>query len=140
MTTPPVTSVQVPKVLALPTFPEERGRVSVAEAARHVPFDIKRVYWITDVPSWGRRGGHAHRRVSEALIAVAGELTVRCDHGAATTDFRLQAPDRALLVPPSVWRELSDFEPGAVCLVLASGHYAEDEYIRERRECLVRDR
>ena len=136
-----MTSSQGPKLLPLPSFPEERGCVSVAEAARHVPFDIQRVYWITGVPSWGRRGGHAHRRVSEVLIAVAGEFTVRCDQGEAATDFRLRAPDSALLVPPPAWRELSEFAPGAVCLVLASGLYDEDEYIRKRSEFLehVRD-
>jgi WxcM-like protein len=123
-----------PQVLSLPEFRDERGCLSAAEGLRHVPFAIERVYWITEAPPSARRGGHAHREVLEVIAAAAGSFTVDCDDGDSTTEFSLQAPSAALLVPAPVWREVRDFSPGAVCLVLASGPYREEEYIRDREE------
>lgn len=142
MSAPPrIASLSSPQVLELSSFTEARGRLCVAEATQDVPFDIERVYWISDVPGASWRGGHAHRTVSEALIAVAGEFSVRCELDGEITDFRMQDPGRALLLPPTAWRVLSDFSPGAICLVLASAPYDKDEYILERDELsrFVRD-
>ena len=123
-----------PQVLRLLEFRDERGCLSAAEGLRHVPFAIERVYWITEAPPSARRGGHAHREVSEVIAAAAGSFTVDCDDGNSTTEFSLDAPSAALLLPAHVWRELRDFSSGAVCLVLASGPYREEEYIRDREE------
>lgn len=123
-----------PQVLRLPEFRDGRGCLSVAEGLRHVPFAIERVYWITEAPPSARRGGHAHREVVEVIVAAAGSFTVDCDDGDSTTEIPLQAPSAALLLPTHVWREVRDFSSGAVCLVLASGPYREEEYIRDREE------
>lgn len=123
-----------PRVLRLPEFHDQRGCLTAAEGLRQVPFAIERVYWITDAPPSARRGGHAHREVLEVIVAAAGSFTVDCDVGDSTTEIPLQAPSAALLVPPHVWREVRDFSSGAVCLVLASGPYRDEEYIRDREE------
>lgn len=123
-----------PQVLRLPEFRDGRGCLSAAEGLRHVPFAIERVYWITEAPPSARRGGHAHREVVEVIVAAAGSFTVDCDDGDSTTEMPLQAPSAALLLPTHVWREVRDFSSGAVCLVLASGPYREEEYIRDREE------
>lgn len=126
--------VPAPHGVELPAFPDERGRLTVAEAGANVPFEIKRVYWITDVPPGARRGGHAHRRATELLVAVAGSFVVRCTHPQHGGEFELGAGGPALLVPPLVWREAVGFTAGAVCLVLASEPYDEDEYVHDLEE------
>jgi len=123
-----------PQILRLPEFRDLRGCLSAVEGLRDVPFAIERVYWITSVPPSARRGRHAHRDVLEVIAAAAGSFTVDCDDGDSPSEFSLHAPSDALLVPAPVWREVRDFSPGAVCLVLASGPYREEEYIRDREE------
>jgi dTDP-4-dehydrorhamnose 3,5-epimerase-like enzyme len=124
-----------PREIALPQHLEERGTLAVVESTRDVPFTIERVYWISQVPAGARRGGHAHREVVEVLVAAEGSFSVVCDDGEETLEFALSATSgRALLVPPLVWRELAQFSPGAVCLVLASQPYAQDEYVCDRGE------
>ena len=135
MTRPPRASGGArPQVLRLSEFRDERGCLSAAEGLRHVPFAIERVYWITEAPPSARRGGHAHREVLEVIVAAAGSFTVDCDDGDSTTEISLHAPSAALLLPAHVWREVRDFSSQAVCLVLASGPYREEEYIRNREE------
>ena len=118
-------------LVEIPTSEDQRGALCIAEANRHVPFSIERGYWIYDVPGDARRGCHSHLTVEELVIAVAGEFTVHCDNGVECATIRLDDPSRGLLVGSGVWRELDMFSPGSVCLVLASGPYAEDEYVRD---------
>jgi hypothetical protein len=119
------------RLIEIPCVAESRGSLSFVEAERHVPFAIKRVYWVYGVPPGERRGCHAHRSVQEVVLAVAGSVLVHCDDGNERETFALDDPARGLLLDCGVWRELDSFSPGAVCLVLASEEYAEDEYVRD---------
>lgn len=124
-------------MIDIPSVSESRGCLTFAEADRHVPFAIERVYWIHGVPEDGRRGGHAHRSVYELVIAAAGAFDVRCDNGEESHTVRLDDPARGLLLDPYVWRDLSGFSRDALCLVLASGPYDEDEYVRDYAEFVL---
>lgn len=118
-----------------------RGHLCVVEDDE-LGFDIRRVYFISGVPPAEQRGGHAHRRVVELLIAAAGAFDVVCHDGSASRVVHLDAPRQGLLLPPLVWRELAGFAPGSICLVLASEGYDEREYIRSYSEfrAVVQDR
>ena len=113
---------------------DRQGNLSVAENGRTVPFDIRRVYYIYDVPGGESRGSHAHRELEQVIVAVSGSFTVTLDDGTARRTFYLNRPWMALHVKPGMWRNLDDFSSGAVCLVLASGPYSEEEYIRDYEE------
>ncbi len=120
-------------LINIPRIDDDRGSLCVIEA---VPFPIKRIYYLLDVQPGAARGGHAHRNLQRWLVAVAGGFRATLD---GADSVRLYRPDRALYVAPMRWLELSDFSPGAVCLVLASAPYDPQDYIRERAEweCLT---
>ena len=125
------------EILDLPKIYDPRGNLTVAEQMRNVPFEVKRVYWTYDVPAGERRGGHAHKECVEFIIAVSGSFTVTLDDGKGNRkDFHLNHPWQGLLVPTGIWRTLEDFSSGAVCLVLASELYDEDDYIYEFEDFL----
>ena len=125
------------EILDLPKIYDPRGNLTVAEQMRNVPFEVKRVYWTYDVPAGERRGGHAHKECVEFIIAVGGSFTVTLDDGKGNRkDFHLNHPWQGLLVPTGIWRTLEDFSSGAVCLVLASELYDEDDYIYEYEDFL----
>lgn len=125
------------EILDLPKIYDPRGNLTVAEQMRNVPFEVKRVYWTYDVPAGERRGGHAHKECVEFIIAVSGSFTVTLDDGKGNRkDFHLNHPWQGLLVPTGIWRTLEDFSSGAVCLVLASESYDEDDYIYEYEDFL----
>ena len=125
------------EILDLPKIYDPRGNLTVAEQMRNVPFEVKRVYWTYDVPAGERRGGHAHMECVEFIIAVSGSFTVTLDDGKGNRkDFHLNHPWQGLLVPTGIWRTLEDFSSGAVCLVLASELYDEDDYIYEYEDFL----
>jgi mannose-6-phosphate isomerase-like protein (cupin superfamily) len=113
---------------------EPRGSLCVAEASRHISFEIRRVYWVFDVPPGGERAHHAHREQHELLIAVQGGFTVHCDDGEVKTVYRLDSPAVGLLIPKLVWHHLELFSVGAICLVLASGPYDPVEYVHDYEE------
>jgi dTDP-4-dehydrorhamnose 3,5-epimerase-like enzyme len=113
---------------------EPRGSLCVAEAFRHISFDIRRVYWVFDVPPGGERAHHAHREQHELLVATRGGFTVHCDDGEVKTLYRLDSPAAGLLIPELVWHHLEDFSEGAMCLVLASGPYDPVEYVHDYKE------
>lgn len=115
----------------IPTIRDARGNLSFLEGGIHVPFDIARVYYLHDVPFGAERGGHAHRELQQAIIALAGRFICRVFDGATWEEHELIDPTRALLVPRMTWRELHGFSSGAVCLVLASRPYEESDYIRD---------
>ena len=111
-----------------------RGALTVTEQGRDVPFDIRRAYWIYDVPSGESRGGHAHKELRQLLVAISGSFKVVLDNGKERREIMLNHPWQGLLIVPGVWRTLEDFSSGAVCLCLASEHYDEEEYIRDYAE------
>lgn len=105
-----------------------------AEHERHIPFPIKRIFTIYDVPAGQTRGGHAHRAQHQFILMLAGASTISIDEGAVTASERLERPIDGLYVPPLVWIELTEFTPGAVCVVLTSDRFDEADYIRDRDE------
>lgn len=117
------------KLIDIPKIEDRRGNLSVVEKDC-IPFDIKRVYYLYDVPSGAYRGGHAHKEQLELLIALSGSFEVILKDGKSTKRVMLNKPDQGLLIPTGVWRELENFSSGAVCLVLASDVFDEDDYIR----------
>lgn len=119
-------------VIELNSFMSDRkGNISVVENGKTLPFDIKRVYYLYDVPSGVERGGHAHRSLYQLIIAVSGSFSVTLDDGHIKRTFLLNRPYRGLLVVPGLWRTIDDFSSGAICMVLASSEYDENDYIRD---------
>jgi dTDP-4-dehydrorhamnose 3,5-epimerase-like enzyme len=122
------------ELVELGVVQEARGWLCVAETSTQVPFEIKRVYWVSGVPAGGERAHHAHREQQELLVAAQGGFTVRCDDGRVSSVYRLTSPATGLLLPEMVWHHLEDFSDGALCLVLASGPYDYDEYVHDYDE------
>lgn len=118
------------EIISIPKIEDYRGHIAVVEKGTF-PFDIKRVYYLFDVPSSARRGGHAHKEQCEMLVALSGSFDVVLDDGAETRTVTLNKPDRGLLIRSNIWRELENFSAGSVCLVLSSGEFDESDYIRE---------
>jgi uncharacterized RmlC-like cupin family protein len=100
----------------------------------HVPFEIKRVYYLYDVPGGAERGGHAHRELEQVIVAMSGSFDVVLDDGHASKRVHLNRSYYGLYVPRMIWRELDNFSSGSVCMVLASNRYSEDDYYRDYRE------
>lgn len=124
------------RVIDLPKMFDPRGNLTVAEQFKNVPFGIKRVYWVYDVPGGESRGGHAHKECKEFIIAVSGSFHVTLDDGTDKKSYLLNHPYQGLLVDTGIWRTLDDFSSGSVCLVLASELYEESDYIRDYDEFL----
>jgi len=118
------------EIIDIPKIEDRRGNLSVIEKDC-IPFDIKRVYYLYDVPSDAYRGGHAHKEQLELLIALSGSFNVVLDNGKNKQTITLNKPNKGLLIPTGVWRELEDFSAGSVCLVLASDEFLESDYIRD---------
>lgn len=110
---------------------DRKGNLSVVVDNDIVPFDIKRVYYLYDVPGGESRGGHAHRNLRQLIVAASGSFSVTLDDGSIKRTFVLNRPNIGLLVVPGIWRTLDDFSSGSVCLVLASEKYDESDYIRD---------
>lgn len=110
---------------------DRKGNISVVENSITVPFDVKRVYYLYDVPGGESRGSHAHKELSQLIIAASGSFRVTLDDGNVKRSFTLNRPYQGLYVKPGIWRDLDDFSSGAVCMVLASEVYQPEDYIRE---------
>lgn len=123
------------ELIQLPKIEDVRGNISVIEN-NILPYSIKRVYYLYDVPSSARRGGHAHKEQLEFLIPISGSFDVVLKDGKETRLVTLNKPDKGLLIKTNVWRELENFSSGAVCLVIASGEYDEEDYIRDFNDYL----
>lgn len=123
-------SIENCKIIDLQVINDHRGKISIAESGIQVPFDIKRVYYLFDVPTSAERGGHAHRELQQVLIAVSGSFNVHIDDGYNKRTFNLNHPSKGLSLCPMIWRELDGFSGGSVCLALVSDHYNENDYYR----------
>ena len=115
---------------------DRKGNISVVENGKDIPFDVKRAYYLYDVPGGESRGGHAHKELRQLIIAASGSFSVTLDDGHVKRTFTLNRPYQGLYVVPEIWRTLDDFSSGAVCLVLASERYDEQDYIRDYQEFL----
>lgn len=115
---------------------DRKGNLSVVENEISVPFDVKRTYYLYDVPGGESRGGHAHKGLHQLIVAVSGSFSVTLDDGSIKRTFTLNRPYQGLLVVPGIWRTLDDFSSGAVCMVLASEGYSEEDYIRDYKDFL----
>ena len=122
------------QLIDLPKIVDTRGNLTVVEQMRQIPFDIVRVYWTYDIPGGGRRGGHAHRSCQEVVVAVSGSFDVQLYNGREWETYHLNHPYQGLYIGTGIWRTLEDFSSGAVCLVLASELFDEDEYIYDMDE------
>jgi dTDP-4-dehydrorhamnose 3,5-epimerase-like enzyme len=119
------------KIINLPKISDRRGNLTFIEENRHIPFQIRRIFYLYDVPGGERRGGHAHKRLHQLIIAASGSFDVILDDGFNRKRFHLNRSYYGLYIPPMIWRELDNFSSGSVCLVLASEYYDEDDYIRD---------
>jgi dTDP-4-dehydrorhamnose 3,5-epimerase-like enzyme len=118
------------EIITIPKVEDHRGNLAIIEK-NVLPFDVKRVYYLYDVPSSAHRGGHAHKEQSEFLVALSGSFDVVLKDGSTTQKMTLNKPDKGLLIRTNIWRELENFSSGAVCLVLASDVFSEEDYIRD---------
>ena len=114
-----------------------KGNLTVVENGETLPFNVKRVYYLYDVPGGENRGSHAHRKLEQLIIAASGSFTVTLDDGANKRSFTLNRPYQGLYVKPGLWRDLDNFSSGAVCLVLASEVYEKEDYIRDYKEFIT---
>ena len=124
------------KIIELPKIADPRGNLTVAEGLGNVPFEIKRAYWVYDVPGGESRGGHAHKKLRQFVVAMSGSFHVTLDDGHERRTVLLNHPYQGLIIETNIWRTLDDFSSGAVCLVLASEHYEEEDYIYDYDEFL----
>lgn len=118
-----------PRLIDIPIAHDLRGNLSVVEGGELIPFDIKRLYYLYDVPGGTTRGGHAHRKLRQLIIAASGSFDVILDDGKTRTKYSLNRSYHGLYIPTMHWREIENFSSGAVCMVLASEHYDESDYI-----------
>ena len=123
------------KIIDIPKINNTKGNIGVIENDT-IPFDVKRVYYLFDIPSGAKRGGHAHKKLKQVLIAISGSFDVVLKDGKSKETITLNRPDKGLLIENNIWRELENFSSGSVCLVLASEEFSEDDYIRSYKEYL----
>ena len=130
-------SIEFCKIIDLPKINDPRGNLTFIEGGKHVPFSIKRVYYLYDVPGGAERGGHAHKKLHQLIIAISGSFDVVLDDGKDKKRIHLNRSYQGLYVCPMMWRELDNFSSGAVCMVLASNCYDENDYYREYSEFMI---
>ena len=121
-------------LIDLPVITAESGTITSLNNSKDLPFDIKRVYYLYDVPNAADRGAHGHKKLRQLIVAASGSFTINLFDGKDSRSFVLNQPDQGLLIVPGIWRELKQFSGGAICLVLASETYDEGDYIRSLNE------
>lgn len=124
-------------ILPLNKIHNRAGNITIVEGQTNVPFDIKRVYYLYDIPGGEARGGHAHKELYQVIVAASGAFDVLLNDGINKKGVTLNRPDYGLLIVPGIWREIINFSSGAVCLVIVSEKYNEDDYIRNYNEFLM---
>jgi hypothetical protein len=127
---------KIPKIINLPRINDPRGNLTFIENDTHIPFHIKRVYYLYDVPGGSERGGHALKNLEQLIVAMSGSFDVTLDDGKQINKFHLNRSYFGLYVPKMMWRELDNFSSGSICMVLASNKYSEDDYYRSYNEFL----
>ena len=125
------------RIIDLPKISDPRGNLTFVEGTKHVPFDIRRVYYLYDVPGGAERGGHAHKELQQLIIAMSGSFDVLLDDGRSKKRIHLNRSYNGLYVCPMIWRELDNFSSGSVCMVLASNPYQESDYYRDYDDFLA---
>ena len=126
-----ISSVYDCVTLPLSKIHNRAGNITIIEGEKNIPFNVKRIYYLYDIPGGEARGGHAHKELFQLIVAASGSFDVLLDDGHNKKIVRLNRPDYGLLVVPGIWRELFEFSSGAICLVLASHKYDNNDYIRE---------
>lgn len=124
------------EIIDIPKIENPFGSIAIIEK-EVIPFEIKRVYYLYDVPSFAQRGGHAHKNLNQILIALSGSFDVVLKDGSETQIITLNKPNKGLLIKTNIWRELENFSSGSVCLVLASEVFDENDYIRDYQDFLA---
>jgi hypothetical protein len=119
------------RLIDLPRINDVRGNLTFIEGGRHVPFEVKRVYYLYDVPGGATRAGHAHKELQQFLIAMSGSFDVTLDDGVARRTVHLCRSYYGLYIPPMIWREIDNFSSGSVCMALASSYFEESDYYRD---------
>ena len=119
------------RIIELPKISDPRGNLTFVEANRHIPFDIKRVFYLYDVPGGSERAGHAHKQLQSLLIAMSGSFDILLDDGDQKIKYHMNRSYYALYVSSMIWGKLDNFSSGSVCMVLASEYYDESDYYRE---------
>ena len=126
----PVSDIYSCNVVELTKIQNLAGNITIIQNGKHLPFNIKRIYYLYDVPGGSERGGHAHKALNQLIVAASGSFDVILDDGRNKKIIQLNRPYFGLLVVPGIWREIVNFSSGAICLVLASEKYNEEDYIR----------
>jgi hypothetical protein len=129
-------SIDLCQIVDLPKISDPRGNLTFIEGQRHIPFDIRRVYYLYDVPGGSERGGHAHKALHQLVIAMSGSFDILLDDGVNQKRVHLSRSYYGLYVCPMIWRELDNFSSGSVCMVLASNTYDEADYYRDHDDFL----
>lgn len=130
-------SIQTCTIIELPKISDPRGNLTFVESGRQIPFDIRRVYYLYDVPGGAERGGHAHKALHQLIIAVSGSFDIQIDDGYASKTITMNRSYQGLYICPMIWRDIGNFSSGAVCMVLASAYYDELDYYRQYSEFLL---
>ena len=118
-------------ILPLSKIHNRAGNITIVEGQTNIPFDVRRIYYLYDIPGGEDRGGHAHKALHQLIVAASGSFHVLLDDGQNKKIVTLNRPDYGLMVVPGIWRELFEFSSGAICLVLASQKYDQEDYIRQ---------
>jgi hypothetical protein len=124
------------KLIQLSKINNRAGNITIVENNKDIPFDVKRIYYLYDIPSNESRGGHGHKALFQLVVGASGSFNINLNDGTNEKSIFLNRPDLGLLIVPGIWRDLSDFSSGSVCLVFASDFYSESDYVRDYNEFL----
>ena len=118
-------------IMQLNKIHNPEGNITIIEGNKNIPFDVKRIYYLYDIPGGESRGGHAHKELRQLIVAASGSFDILLDDGMNKRVVKISRPDYGLIIVPGIWRELMEFSSGAICLVFASHKYDENDYLRD---------